>query len=71
VATDQFTALTNWVENGIAPATLLATETNSSGAATETRPLCAYPDGAVYNGSGNIDDAASFHCAPTFNGPGR
>jgi len=71
VATDQFAALTNWVENGVAPSTLLATETNSSGAVTETRPLCAYPDGAVYNGTGDINEAASFHCAPTFNGPGR
>jgi Tannase and feruloyl esterase len=48
----------------------LATETNSKGAVTETRPLCAYPDGAVYNGSGSLDEAANFHCAPTFAGPG-
>jgi Tannase and feruloyl esterase len=62
----ELTALTSWVEHGTAPSTLLASETNSSGAVTETRPLCAYPDGAVYNGSGNISDAASFHCAPVF-----
>jgi hypothetical protein len=70
VATGQFSALTNWVENGSAPATLLATATGSSGTATETRPLCAYPDGAVYNGAGRLDRAASFHCGPAFSGPG-
>jgi feruloyl esterase len=34
----------------------------SSGSVTRTRPLCKYPQKAVYNGSGNIDDAASFAC---------
>jgi hypothetical protein len=65
----EFTALTNWVEHGTAPATLLATRT--SGTVTETRPLCAYPDGAVYNGTGSLNDAASFHCALVFHAPGR
>jgi feruloyl esterase len=27
-----------------------------------TRPLCPYPQAAIYNGSGSIDDANSFHC---------
>ncbi len=39
--------------------------------ATETRLLRPYPDGAVYNGSGDINKAASFHCAPVFRGLGR
>jgi Tannase and feruloyl esterase len=64
VAAGQFSALTTWVENGTAPATLLATTAGSSAAAAETRPLCAYPDQAVYNGTGSIDRAASFHCGP-------
>ena len=67
----ELTARTTWVEHGTAPSTLLASETNSSRAVTETRPLCAHPDGAVYNGSGTINDAASFHCALVFHGPGR
>lgn len=66
----EFTALADWVEHGTAPATLLATKTSASGAVTETRPLCAYPDGAVYNRTGSLNDAASFHCAPVFHGPG-
>ena len=28
-----------------------------------TRPLCAYPQVAVYDGAGNPDLAASFACA--------
>jgi feruloyl esterase len=27
-----------------------------------TRPLCAYPKQAVYDGSGSTDDAANFRC---------
>jgi len=27
-----------------------------------TRPVCAYPQVAVYNGSGATDDEASFRC---------
>jgi hypothetical protein len=69
VAADQFSALARWVESGTAPATLPATTAGSSGTATETRPLCAYPDGAVYNGAGSIDGAANFHCAPVFSVP--
>jgi hypothetical protein len=29
---------------------------------TRTRPLCPYPQTAVYNGSGSTDDAANFTC---------
>jgi len=28
-----------------------------------TRPLCPYPQTAVYDGKGNPNDAASFACA--------
>jgi hypothetical protein len=27
-----------------------------------TRPLCPYPQTAIYNGSGSTDDAANFTC---------
>ena len=33
-----------------------------AGAVARTRPLCAYPQRAVYTGSGSIDDAANFTC---------
>lgn len=51
-----FGALVDWVENGNAPETILATT------ATRSRPLCPYPETAIYNGSGSTDDAANFHC---------
>ena len=56
-----FDALVNWVENGVAPQTILATIT-TNGVVTRSRPLCPYPQTAVYNGSGSTDDAANFHC---------
>jgi pimeloyl-ACP methyl ester carboxylesterase len=70
-ATDQFdafSALENWVEKGIAPATLAATvnpENKSLPAdwsKTRSRPLCPWPRTAVYK-SGDIESAASFVCA--------
>jgi hypothetical protein len=51
-----FNALVDWVEKGVAPDTILA----QSGA--RTRPLCAYPQTAIYNGTGSTDSAANFHC---------
>jgi hypothetical protein len=55
-----FGALVNWVENGVAPEQILAQTT--AGGMTRTRPLCPYPQAAIYNGSGSTDDAANFHC---------
>lgn len=51
-----FGALVNWVENGVAPEQILA----SGGG--RTRPLCPYPQTAIYNGSGDTNVAANFHC---------
>lgn len=58
---DGLTALINWVENGVAPATVTATQM-ADGKPVRTRPLCPYPQVARYSGSGNPDDAASFAC---------
>ena len=54
-----FGALVNWVENGVAPNTILA---QGGAVPTRTRPLCPYPTTAIYNGSGSTDSAANFHC---------
>lgn len=51
-----FPALVDWVENGVAPQQILQT----SGA--RTRPMCPYPQKAIYKGTGSIDDAANFFC---------
>jgi len=58
---DLFGALVAWVERGVAPQQILAT-TTTNGVVTRSRPLCPYPQTAIYNGSGSTDDAASFHC---------
>src|SRR5262245_2192214 len=55
-----FGALVNWVENGVAPDQILAQTT--VGGVVRTRPLCPYPQTAIYNGSGDPNLAASFHC---------
>jgi tannase/feruloyl esterase len=59
---DPFGALVKWVEQGIAPQTLLASGGSAAPPTGRTRPLCPYPQTAIYNGSGSIDDAGSFHC---------
>jgi hypothetical protein len=54
-------AVMNWVERGEAPATLTGLRSLSDGT-TRTRPLCLYPDVAVWNGAGSTDVASSFTC---------
>lgn len=64
-ATDTFDglgALERWVEQGIAPDQLAATKVVES-KTVRSRPLCAYPAVARYNGTGNTDEAANFTCA--------
>jgi feruloyl esterase len=52
--------LAQWVEAGKAPDSMLASRVD--GNATRTRPLCPYPQVAVYKGAGSTDDAANFAC---------
>lgn len=59
---DPFSSLVNWVEHGIAPQTLLASGGTAAPPTGRTRPLCPYPQTAIYNGSGDVNDAGSFHC---------
>jgi feruloyl esterase len=58
---DLMTPLIDWVEKGQAPRPLTA-QRIESGAVTRTRPLCAYPTIARYNGSGDPNRADSFSC---------
>jgi hypothetical protein len=58
---DPFLAVVNWVEHGVTPDSMLAV--GGAGAPpTRTRPLCPFPQTAIYNGAGSTDDAANFHC---------
>jgi feruloyl esterase len=59
---DWTTAIVDWVESGKAPDRLIASKL-SGGTATRTRPLCPYPQRAVYSGKGSTDKAEQFRCA--------
>jgi tannase/feruloyl esterase len=58
---DALTPLINWVENGQAPESIVATR-SQGGSVVISRPLCAYPKQARYIGSGATNDAANFAC---------
>ncbi|HEY9095823.1 MAG TPA: tannase/feruloyl esterase family alpha/beta hydrolase, partial [Hydrogenophaga sp.] len=77
MATDQFdllTPLVKWVEEGVPPQAVTASVRGAGNAGGEnkelpaswspnrTRPLCAYPTVATYNGQGDLESASSFHC---------
>lgn len=57
---DPVTPLYDWVEKDQAPEAILARGASFPG---RERPLCPYPQIARYQGSGSVDDAASFRCA--------
>lgn len=72
------TAITSWVERGVAPNAIIAANTNTaspfpSGAPFDprvalnfptggTRPICAYPMQTRYKGTGATNDAENFMC---------
>lgn len=74
---DMIEPLVNWVEKGVAPSMVVAAargtgtstipalinaEVPAAWAPNRTRPLCAYPTVATYNGSGDVNLASSFSC---------
>jgi hypothetical protein len=60
---DMFAALERWVEQGVAPDRLIGSgPAPLDPAKTMTRPLCRYPQQAIYKGSGDTNDAANFAC---------
>jgi hypothetical protein len=75
---NMLTAITGWVEQGVAPEEIVAANTNKSSPFPSsapfdpqvaqnfptggTRPLCAYPRQAHYKGTGSPRDAANFAC---------
>jgi feruloyl esterase len=58
---DMVSALERWVEQGQPPDQIVASHA-TNGVVDRTRPLCPYPQVAVYKGTGSIDDAANFTC---------
>ncbi len=59
---DWVTALSTWVERGVAPERLIAAKIGAEGKPTRTRPVCAYPARAVFQGKGSADEETSFAC---------
>jgi feruloyl esterase len=62
---DLLTSLTQWVEQGVAPTSVIATKYNGDtpqlGIAMQ-RPICSYPMIPAYKGTGGPNLASSFRC---------
>ncbi|HEY1759664.1 MAG TPA: tannase/feruloyl esterase family alpha/beta hydrolase [Bryobacteraceae bacterium] len=58
---DMLSALEQWVEQGKAPDRIVAYHIKD-GKTDRSRPLCPYPQVAVYNGKGSTDDDENFTC---------
>lgn len=65
---DIILAMMRWVENGTAPEYIIGTHFAETVdyKVDKQRPICAYPNQARYNGSGDIWDAANFVCASLY-----
>ena len=58
---DKVAAVDRWVETSKKPQSIEAAHM-TAGVVDRTRPLCAYPAAAHYNGTGSTDDAKNFRC---------
>ncbi|HEV3482761.1 MAG TPA: tannase/feruloyl esterase family alpha/beta hydrolase [Candidatus Acidoferrales bacterium] len=56
-----FQALINWVEKDIPPSQIVGATAPGVTPAL-TRPLCPYPQTAIYNGTGDTNNAANYVC---------
>jgi feruloyl esterase len=65
---DMQAVLEDWVERGIAPDRVVATR-SVNGVVDRLRPLCPYPQVAVYTGQGDTNDEANFACRNAGGGP--
>ena len=62
---DSLTPIFTWVEQGTAPDGLLATHHVNdiiTQPVDRTMPLCSYPEEAVYNGTGQVNQSTSWSC---------
>lgn len=58
---DALVALEQWVERDIAPDRIIASHL-AGGVVDRRRPLCPYPQVAVYDGDGNMNAPENFVC---------
>lgn len=62
---DILLAIMDWVENGTAPESVIATTWHNDTTQDEVyrqRPLCFYPQKASYKGNGDPNDAENWEC---------
>lgn len=59
---DPFSPIVNWVENGVAPDSIIGTAPTATPWPGRTRPLCPFPQYAHYNGTGDVNVASNFTC---------
>jgi feruloyl esterase len=62
---DVIRALMDWVEGGVAVNKIITTKWKNddpSQGVLRQRPVCPYPQETVYDGKGDVDDAASWRC---------
>jgi feruloyl esterase len=62
---DILLALMDWVERGTAPEYVIATTWQNDAAQDKVyrqRPLCFYPQRAMYTGEGDPDEASNWEC---------
>ena len=67
---DAIGALDQWTRSGRAPARITALHTSETGV-DRTRPLCPYPQVALYVGNGSIDNAENFRCTTDVRPPAQ
>jgi feruloyl esterase len=60
---DMLTALEQWVEQGRAPSSFVASRLDKDEAIERTRLVCAYPSIAKYRGSGDVNRAENWACS--------
>jgi feruloyl esterase len=58
---DALGAIERWREQAIAPDRIIASYSDRNGI-YKTRPVCAYPEVAIYRGNGSTSDAENFIC---------
>ncbi|REG58789.1 feruloyl esterase [Paraburkholderia sp. BL6669N2] len=64
VQADMIGQLRNWVEKGVPPSELTASNVDSSGNVTLSRPICQLGKYPKYIGSGDPNQAQNFSCVP-------
>ena len=59
---DLLTTMEDWLATGTAPDTILTTRVDGDGNTVWTRPVCAYPEYAAWDGSGDASAPTAFTC---------